>query len=113
VYVTRTGTEKDGDKSKIGSAIETECKKNQVGPPFKKAKFAIYWNRGIDYEHSLVLQLEDMGLVKKRKKGLLTIGKVELGTGYAGAARSLRARPKLRAKLVELFYKRMKWELAA
>jgi hypothetical protein len=54
-----------------------------------------------------------MGLVKKRKKGLLTIGKVELGTGYAGAARSLRARPKLRAKLVELFYKRMKWELAA
>jgi recombination protein RecA len=113
VYVTRTGTEKDGEKSKIGSSIETECKKNQVGPPFKKAKFAIYWNRGIDYEHSLVLQLEDMGLVKKRKKGALTIGKVELGTGYAGAARALRARPKLRAKLVELFYKRMGWELAA
>lgn len=113
VYVTRTGTEKDGEKSKIGSAIETECKKNQVGPPFKKARFAIYWNRGIDYEHSLVLQLEEMNLVKKRKKGLLTIGKVELGQGYATAAKTLRARPKLRAKLVEIFHKRMGWDQAA
>jgi recombination protein RecA len=113
VYVTRVGTEKDGDKAKVASAIETECKKNQIGPPFKKARFSIYWNRGIDYEHSLVLQLEEMGFVKKRKKGLLTLGRVELGTGYAAAARTLRARPKLRAKLVELFYKRMGWELAA
>lgn len=113
VYVTRVGTEKDGGKSKIGSAIETECKKNQIGPPFKKARFAIYWNRGIDYEHSLVLQLEDMGVVKKRKKGWLTVGKHELGQGYAAAAQALRDRPKLRAKLVEIFYKRMGWEIAA
>lgn len=113
VYVTRVGTMKDGDKAKIGSDIETECKKNQIGPPFKKARFAIYWNRGIDYEHSLVLQLEEMGLVKKRKKGLLTVGSKELGHGYVAAANALRARPKLNEKLVELFYKRMGWERAA
>lgn len=113
VYVTRVGTEKDGEATKVGSAIETECKKNQIGPPFKKARFAIYWNRGIDYEHSLVLQLEEMGLVKKHKGGRMTVGKVELGTGYAGAAKTLRARPELNNKLVDLFYKRMGWERAA
>ncbi len=113
VYVTRIGTEKDGAKTKVGSSIETECKKNQIGPPFKKARFAIYWNRGIDYEHSLVLQLEAMGLVKKIKGGHLTVGKIELGQGYAEAAKTLRAKPKLRARLVELFYKRMNWEVAA
>jgi recombination protein RecA len=113
VYVTLVGTMKDGDKTKVGSDIETECKKNQIGPPFRKARFAIYWNRGIDYEHSLVLQLEEMGVVKKHKKGRLTAGKVELGQGYAAAAKALRERPKLNQKLVELFYKRMGWELAA
>jgi recombination protein RecA len=112
VYVTRVGTEKTGDKTKIGSVIETECKKNQIAPPFKKARFVIYWNRGIDYEHSLVLQLEEMGLVKK-KQGHLVVGNIELGQGYAAAAKTLRERPKLRAKLIELFYKRMKWEQAA
>jgi recombination protein RecA len=113
VYVTRVGTEKDGEKTKVGSSIETECKKNQIGPPFKKARFAIYWNRGVDYEHSLVLQLEAMGLVKKLKQGHLVVGKIELGQGYAAAAKTLRARPKLRARLVDLFYKRMGWEVAA
>lgn len=115
VYVTRVGTEKDGAKTKIGSAIETECKKNQIGPPFRKARFAIYWNSGIDYEHSLVVQLESMGLVKKLKAGKLVAGKgkIELGVGYAAAAQALRDRPKLRAKLIEVFFKRMGWELAA
>lgn len=113
VYVTRVGTEKDGEKTKVGSVIETECKKNQVAPPFRKARFAIYWNRGIDYEHSLVLQLEAMGVVKKGKHRRLTVGNIELGKGYPAAAKMLRARPKLRARLIELFYKRMKWEIAA
>lgn len=112
VYVRRVGTEKDGSKTKVGSAIETECKKNQISPPFRKARFAIYWNRGIDYERSLVLQLEEMGLVKKEKRAL-TVGKVDLGEGYTEAAKTLRARPKLRTKLIELFYKRMNWEIAA
>jgi len=113
VYVTRVGTEKDGAKTKVGSLVETDCRKNQIGPPFKKARFAIYWARGIDYEHSLVLQLEAMGLVRKVKQGHLIIGKVELGQGYAAAANTLRARPKLRAKLVEVLCQRMGWELAA
>jgi recombination protein RecA len=113
VYVTRIGTEKDGDKTKTGSSIETECKKNQIAAPFKKARFAIYWNRGIDYEHSLVLQLETMGFVRKLKQGHLVVGKIELGQGYAAAAKTLRVRPKLRARLVALLYKRMKWENAA
>jgi recombination protein RecA len=113
VYVTRVGTEKSGSETKVGSKIETECKKNQIAPPFRKARFVIYWNRGIDYEQSLVLQLEEMGLVKKLKQGHLAVGKIELGQGYAAAANTLRSRPKLRARLIELFYKRKGWELAA
>jgi recombination protein RecA len=110
VYVTRVGTEKDGEKTKVGSSIETECKKNQIGPPFRKARFAIYWNRGVDYEHSLVLQLEVMGLVKKGKHSALTVGGIDLGQGHTAAAKTIRERPKLRAKLVEVFYKRMGWD---
>jgi recombination protein RecA len=112
VYVARVGTEKDAKKGKIASAIETECKKNQIGPPLKKSRFAIYWNRGIDYEHSLMLQLEEMGLVKKSKEGV-KVGKLRLGDTYAAAARKIRNVPALRARLIGLFYKRMKWELAA
>lgn len=113
VYVARTGTEKDSGKAKVGSTIETECKKNQIAPPFKKAKFAIYWNRGVDYEHSLLLQLESMSLAKK-VKGVVTVGrKVISRKGWAAAARVLRDRPAVRDKLKAVFYKRMKWEAAA
>lgn len=112
VYVTRVGTEKEGGKDgqKVASICVAECKKNQISPPFKKAKFAIYWNRGIDFEHSLILQLEEMGLVKKREKGLLRIGRVELGQGYAAAAKTLRKNEELRKRLLTLFRQKMKWE---
>lgn len=118
IYVQRVGTEKVG-KSKEGSIVEAECKKNQIAKPFQRAKFVIYWNRGIDYEHSLIMQLEEMGVVRKRTGGYLELkrGKGKkpfaLGQGYPAAADYVRANPKLRDKLKGLFFKKMGWEEAA
>lgn len=122
VYIQRIGTEKQSEgakKEKVGSIVEAECKKNQIAPPFKKAKFVIYWNRGIDYEHSLVLQLEEMGIVKKRGQGYLELkrgkGKtpVQLGQGYPAAAEFLRSKPNLRDKLRGILFKKMGWKETA
>jgi len=118
VYVQRVGTEKEtdgGKKDKIGSIVEAECKKNQIAPPFKKAKFVIYWARGVDYEHSLVMQLEEMGIVRKRTGAKLELrrgkGKtpIQLGQGYPAAAKLLRSKPELRDRLKAIFYKKMGW----
>lgn len=113
VYIARIGMEKDSSGEKTGSKIEAECKKNQIAPPFRKAKFTIFYARGIDYEHSLVLACEDFGWIKKRKGGYLKIRKIELGQGYVQAAEFLRAHPKLKAKLMEMVRKKMKWDVAA
>ena len=114
IYINRIGTEKDS-KKKTGSKIETECRKNQISPPLKKANFVIYWSRGIDYEHSLVLQLESMGLAKKmaktktRKAGIV-IGEKVIGRTHVKAAANIRKNPKLREKLIKILHKRMKWD---
>lgn len=110
VYIARIGTEKDGGATKVASKIECECKKNQISPPFKKSRFSIYWNGGIDYEESLLMQLEEMGVVKK-SKGKVEINKRPIGTSYRDAARRLRKKPELNAKLKALFYRKMGWEL--
>lgn len=115
IYIARTGTEKDANKNKTGSKIETECRKNQISPPFKKADFVIYWSRGIDYEHSLVLQLEKLGIAKKmaktktRKAGIV-IGEKVIGRTHVKAAENIRKNPKLREKLRKILHKRMKWD---
>lgn len=120
IYIQRTGTEKEGGKKdKVGSVIEAECRKNQIAPPFKKAKFVIYWNRGIDFEHSLILQLEEMKIVRKLAGAQLEIkrgkGKkpIELGKGYAAAADYLRSKPKLRDRLDAIMRKELGWDEAA
>jgi len=115
IYINRIGTEKDSSKNKTGSKIETECRKNQISPPFKKANFVIYWNRGIDYEHSLVLQLESMGLVKKvgktkKRKAGFVIGEKYIGKTHVKAAANIRENPKLRSRLIEILHKKMKWD---
>ena len=115
IYIARTGTEKDANKNKTGSKIETECRKNQISPPFKKADFVIYWSRGIDYEHSLVLQLEKLGIAKKmaktktRKAGIV-IGEKVIGRTHVKSAENIRKNPKLREKLRKILHKRMKWD---
>ncbi len=112
LYIQRTGTEKDSKGEKTGSVIEVECRKNQIAPPFRKAKFIIFYARGIDYEHSLLLQCEAFGWLKK-KKGKFKIGKVVLDGNRVSSADVLRTKPKLTEKLVSMVAKKMKWDVAA
>lgn len=108
LYIARIGTEKDSKNNKTGSVIEVTCKKNQIAPPFRKAKFVIFYNRGIDYEHSLLLQCEQFGWMKK-KDGKFKIGKTVLAKGRVTSAEVLRTKPKLRAKLIAMVAKKMGW----
>lgn len=116
IYINRIGTEKDSSKNKTGSKIETECRKNQISPPFKKANFVIYWNRGIDYQLSLITQLELMGLISKKsatktRKAGIFIGEKNIGKTRVRAAENIRKNPKLEKKLTEIFYRKMKWDV--
>lgn len=116
IYIARTGTEKDANKNKTGSKIETECRKNQISPPFKKADFVIYWSRGIDYQLSLITQLELMGLISKKsatktRKAGIFIGEKNIGKTRVRAAENIRKNPKLEKKLTEIFYRKMKWDV--
>jgi len=98
MYVKRVGTEKD-DGVKSGSVLEVECRKNQIAPPFKKAKMVIKYGRGIDYEQSLVLQAEKMGIVEKSGAWFSHDGE-RIGQGYLSAAKRLRKDTELRDRIV-------------
>jgi len=115
IKIVKVGTEKDSDGNKNGSIIKAECVKNQIHKPFEKAPFSIFWNRGIDYEYSLVLQLEKMGVVKKmkatknRKAGFVLNDQIVLGRTYTKSAKFLRKNLKVKEKMIELMNKEMGW----
>lgn len=46
-----------------GHGIIAECSKNQVAPPFKKAKYDIVWGEGIDYHSALLDQAAKWGIL--------------------------------------------------
>ena len=116
VYIARIGSEKDSEGNKVGNKLQAECRKNQISQPFQKGVFSIFWNKGIDYELSLVYQLEDMGLVKKKtatkemKGGFIFADKIFLGNGRMKAADYVRSNSKLRQKMMSAISKKMKWE---
>lgn len=70
MFVNRIGSEKKEvgkQKERVANIIQVECKKNQIAPPFRKAKLVIRYGTGIDFEESLLTQAEEAGLIKKVK----------------------------------------------
>lgn len=61
------GKENSGDEiqgsDKTGRKVEAEIVKNRVGPPLRKVKFNIYFDRGIDNYESWLFALKEMGVV--------------------------------------------------
>lgn len=106
--IIRVGSEKDGEGKKIANKIEAECKKNQIAPPFRKAMFQIKYGSGIDFDHSLLLQLIDMGHVTQGKGGVVFDG-VSIGKGIQSAAIAVGQDDALRARLNKLFRQEMGW----
>ena len=109
MYVKRVGTEKD-DGVKSGSVLEVECRKNQIAPPFKKAKMVIKYGRGIDYEQSLVLQAEKMGIVEKSGAWFSHDGE-RIGQGYLSTAKRLRKDTELRGRITEEVRAGLGWDV--
>jgi recombination protein RecA len=97
MYVKRVGTEKT-DGSKTGALLEVECKKNQIAPPFKKAKAVIKYGKGVDFEQSLILQAEHMGIVEKSGAWFSYEGE-RIGQGYNASGKALRKNPKWRDQI--------------
>jgi recombination protein RecA len=107
--VVRVGTEKENNE-RVANKIEVECKKNQIAPPFKKGIFNLVYGKGADFERSLVVQLEKMGVLKRNGPWYTYDGE-KLGNGLPATAVLLREERDLRDEFVKLFYEKMGWSL--
>lgn len=111
IYIKRVGTHKrDGEKQ--ANIIEAECRKNQIGPPFRKAKFHLAYGKGIDWEHSLLLQAEATGDVDVKGAWLNFDGQ-RIGQGRDAAADRLRKNTELAAEIEQAVRTSIGWDVEA
>ena len=108
IDIWRTGSYKV-DGKKIGNNIEAEISKNQISPPFKKAKFNIVFGRGIDWERSLLVVALEHKLLKKSGAWWCTLDGEKFGNGSEQAAEYLREHDDFREKLEEDIEKSEGW----
>lgn len=52
----------------VGLYVKVEIVKNRLGPPYRKAEFAVYFDRGIDDATSTFKYLKDQGIIKGNSK---------------------------------------------
>jgi len=72
--------------------------KNKVAPPFRACTFDIMYNEGISISGDLVDLGTEVGVIKKSGNSY-TYGDIKLGVGRENAKNTLKADPKLVAKL--------------
>ncbi len=65
VWLQRVKNIQDSKKQVIGIWLQAKIEKNNVGPPFKKLWFPVFFNRGIDNGLATLKYLEDHDLFKK------------------------------------------------
>lgn len=94
VKVTRIATLKDGDVS-VGNVTQAECKKNQIAPPFRKAKFVIVYGKGVDNERAIIELAAEKDLLEKKTGGWYLFKGERLGQGLGNCADRLRSDPEL------------------
>jgi recombination protein RecA len=63
-----TKTLSSGEKEHTGVGANAEIVKNKIAPPFRKCKFNIYFNFGIDDLLSLIPYLEKANVLRKKNK---------------------------------------------
>lgn len=107
--VVRTGYEKE-DGVKNANKIEIECKKNQIARPFRRARLRIVYGKGVDMEHSLVLALEDAGILQKEAKSWYAYDGERLANGTQAMADFLRKNVNLRDEFTKELRSKMKWQ---
>lgn len=95
--IRRLGSVKQGDAI-IGNEVEVYCRKNQIAPPFKRAKFRIYYGEGIDSCGALLQRAEELGVVE-RKASSYIFGGSRIGVGFEATRKLLKKNPDLVARL--------------
>lgn len=56
-------------KEVVGINVLAEVVKTRFGPPYRRAEFQVYFNKGVDDTLSLISYLKDRDLIKSRKGG--------------------------------------------
>jgi recombination protein RecA len=70
IRLNMTGKIKNKDKQVIGVSIEANVTKNRLGPPLRKAKFDIFFDRGIDDYSSWLKFLREKDIVTGKANAL-------------------------------------------
>jgi recombination protein RecA len=63
VRLSKVQTIKNKDKEEVGVTVEAKVIKNRLGPPGKKARFDIYYDRGIDDTASWIQFMKDHDII--------------------------------------------------
>ncbi|MCD8210690.1 MAG: recombinase RecA [Prevotella sp.] len=101
--IRRTGQIKDGDKI-VGIGVRVKVVKNKVAPPFRKAEFEIFFDKGISKVGELVDLGVDLGIVQK-SGSWFSYGESKLSQGRDATKALLEDNPELceeiEAKIME------------
>lgn len=100
------GSEKKGE-NKVANHVKVECVKNQIAPPFKKAKCVVVYGVGFDKERSLLDAAVDAKIVKKKGAYFEYKGD-NIAQGASAAAEELRMDAGLRKKILSELTKKAK-----
>lgn len=93
VHIARVGSVKKDDEA-YGNITVAKITKNQVAPPFKKAKFIIKYGHGIDNERAILELALERDVIEKAGSWYSFDGS-RIGQGLDGCADILRAKPDL------------------
>ncbi len=89
--IRRIGTVKEKDDI-IGNEVRVKVLKNKLAPPFKKAEFAILFDRGIDRSGEIIDLGVDSGLLEK-SGSWYSYKQGKIGQGRVAATRWLQEHP--------------------
>lgn len=97
IHIARIGSVKKDDEA-YGNITVAKVTKNQVAPPFKKAKFIIKYGSGIDNERAILELALEREVIEKAGAWYKFRGK-NIGQGLDASADVLRKRTDLRDRI--------------
>ncbi len=107
--VRRREALKNSDGTIIGHIREVKVVKNKVAPPFRSAKFPIYFSKGIDKLYSLIEALLKLKILEQKGSYFVMDGK-NIAQGRANLLKLFEEKPEFAEKLKEKVYKIIKGE---
>lgn len=97
IEIKKTGTVKQGDDA-VGNDVTAKVIKNKVAPPFKEAKFSIFYGTGISRESEILNKALELSICKK-SGSWFSFGDERLGQGLMNVIDKMRADAELTEKI--------------